>query len=251
MSVAQERQRETAGETRRGALDAALLTAGLLFPTAAAWLYFIVYAASPALPALYTACKIAQFLLPIVWLALVARRLPGRSLFSGRGLAGGAASGAALAAIVLVFYVAALRGTDLAAAAAPRIAARLEALHSATPLRFVALALFFSVVHSFLEEYYWRWFAFGRLRAYLGEGGAIALSSLAFAAHHVIALHTFTGSGRFWWATVLFSLAVAGAGALWARQYARGGSLLPVWLSHTLVDLAIMATGYDLVWPIN
>ena len=64
--------------------------------------------------------KIAQFLLPIIWLVLVARRLPGRSLFSGRGLAGGAASGAALAAIVLVFYVAVLRGTDLTAMAAPR-----------------------------------------------------------------------------------------------------------------------------------
>jgi hypothetical protein len=248
--VAHESQRGTATEAQRGAFDASLLTTGLVFPTLAAWLYFVVYASSPTLPALYTACKIAQFLLPIVWLLLVARRRRGAShpsprhsergpmKYRGTLLAGGVASGALLAAIVLVFYMVVLRGGDLTAEAAVRIAARLEALHCATPIRYVALAL------------YWRWFAFGRLRAYLGMGGAVALSSVAFAAHHVIALHTFTGSGHFWWATVLFSLAVAGAGALWAWQYARGDSLVPVWVSHTLVDLAIMATGYDLVWPL-
>lgn len=261
--MAHEFRRGTAAVAQRGALDASLLTTGLVFPTLAAWLYFVVYASSPTLPALYTACKIAQFLLPIVWLLLVARRRRGASpaspRHSDRGptknrdthLAGGVASGALLAAIVLLFYMVVLRGGDLTAEAAVRIAARLEALHCATPIRYVALALFISVVHSFLEEYYWRWFAFGRLRAYLGMGGAVALSSVAFAAHHVIALHTFTGSGHFWWATLLFSLAVAGAGALWAWQYARGGSLVPVWVSHTLVDLAIMATGYDLIWPLT
>ena len=231
----------------RGALDASLLAAGLVFPALAAWLYFVVYAASPALPALYSACKIAQFALPIVWLLLVGRRLPGRSLFSARGLAGGAAGGALLAAGVLILHLLALRGSDLAAGAAPRIAARLEVLHCATPSRFVALALFLSVAHSFLEEYYWRWFAFGRLRAYLGMGGAVALSSAAFAAHHVFVLHAFIGSDRFP-ATVLLSFAVAAAGALWAWQYARSRALVPVWVSHALVDLGIMGIGYDLVW---
>lgn len=245
--MAHHAQLETVENAPRGALDASLLAAGLVFPVLAAWLYFVVYGASPALPALYAACKIAQLALPIVWLLLVARRLPGRSLFSASGLAGGAAGGALLAAGVLIVHLLALRGSDLAAAAAPRIAARLEALHCATPSRFVALALFLSVAHSFLEEYYWRWFAFGRLRAYLGVSGAVILSSAAFAAHHVIVLHAFIGSDR-WWATVLLSSAVAAAGALWAWQYARSRTLVPVWVSHTLVDLAIMAMGYDLVW---
>jgi len=245
--VAHHSQLEPLDGAQRGALDASLLAAGLVFPPLAAWIYFVVYAASPALPTLYAACKIAQFALPIVWLLLLARRLPGRSLFSARGLAGGAAGGALLAAGVLIFHLLVLRGSDLAAGAAPRIAARLEVLHCATPTRFLALALFLSVAHSFLEEYYWRWFAFGRLRAYLGMSWAVAVSSAAFAAHHVIVLHAFIGTGRFG-ATVLLSSAVAAAGALWAWQYARSRTLVPIWVSHTLVDLAIMAMGYDLVW---
>jgi len=237
---------KTAGDAHCGPLDTSFLTAGLLLPTVMAWLYFVVFASSPVLPALYAACKIAQFALPLVWLLLAARRAP-CPLFSFRSAAGGFAGGFLLAAGVLSFYLLVLRGSGLAAEAASRIIARLEALHSATPLRFMALALGLSVVHSFLEEYYWRWFAFGRLRACLGTRRAIALSSAAFAAHHVIVLHAFIGADRFWSATLPLSLAVAGAGVMWAWQYARAGSLVPVWISHTLADLAIMAIGYDLI----
>lgn len=258
-----ESQRGPIDEAPCGALDASVLIAGLIFPTLTAWLYFIVYASSPALPAVYTACKIAQFILPIAWLLLIARRHGGDShasprLFQrgpgiarGGHLAGGVVSGALLAGVILAIYVLVLRGGDLSAEAAVRIAARLEALHSATPLRFVAMALFISVAHSFLEEYYWRWFAFGRLLAYMGRGGAIALSSIAFTSHHVIVLYSFIGPGRFWWVTILLSFAVASAGALWAWQYVRRNSLPAIWISHTLVDLAIMAIGYDLIWPLT
>lgn len=248
--MAHESQRDAVHEARRGALDASLLIAGLVFPSLAAWLYFAVYASSPALPALYIACKIAQFVLPIAWLLLVLRRLPDRRLPDFRAVTGGVLSGLLLAAIVMLFYVVSLRGGALAAQASPRIAARLEALHSATPLGFAAMALFLSVAHSLLEEYYWRWFAFGRLRIHMGRGGAIALSSVAFAAHHVIVLHAFIGPGRFWWVTAVLSIAVAAAGALWAWQYTRSGSLISIWISHALVDVAIMAIGYDLVRPL-
>ena len=42
------------------------------------------------------------------------------------------------------------------------------------------------------------------------------------------------------------SFVVALGGGLWAWLYARSGSLFSPWLSHTLVDLGIMAIGYDL-----
>ena len=32
--------------------------------------------------------------------------------------------------------------------------------------KYVALAVFYALVHSLLEEYYWRWFVFGQLRAW-------------------------------------------------------------------------------------
>ncbi len=245
----------TAGEGARGnGLDrrsvrgsAGILIVAALFPTAAAWIYFVIFATSPALPIIYTAFKLVQFLLPIGWVVIVERRRTIRTTPPSQNLAAGVWTGLAGAVCVAGFYLAAVRGGDLAAATAPRIAERIEALGAASPLRFMALALFLSVVHSFLEEYYWRWFLFDRMSDHLSGRAALALSSLAFTAHHVIVLHAFTGSGRFLWVTVLCTIAVASAGGIWAWLFARSRSLLPGWLSHTLVDLAIMAIGYDLV----
>lgn len=230
-----------------GRRDLGIIIVAALYPAAAAWLYFDLFGASPALPALYTACKVVQFLLPVGWIILVERsRLPRTSWRPG-DLRAGAVSGLLMGASVVASYALFVRGGALAAEALPRIAARLENLGAATPGRFLAMALFLALLHSFLEEYYWRWFLFARLRSRLQPGTAIVLSSLAFTAHHVIVLHAFTGSGRFAWATVLLSLAVTAAGAIWAWQYARNGSLYTVWISHALVDLAIMGIGYDLV----
>ena len=55
--------------------------------------------------------------------------------------------------------------------------------------------------------------------------------------------------GRFWTAAAPLSLCVAVGGAAWAAVYQRSGSLLGPWLSHLIVDAAIMAVGYDLADP--
>ncbi len=228
----------------------ALLFAGLL-PTVLAWLYFVTYADAAFMPVVYVLCKVVQFSFPVVWVFLVRRRRPGGVRLPREGLASGAAWGVVLFVFVWGVYLAVLRGSDLAAAGAPKIEARVEAIGAGTPLKFLLLTLGLSVAHSFLEEYYWRWFVFGRLRRLTGASTALILSSLAFAAHHVIVLGAFIGFGRFWWVTILFSIAVALGGGLWAWLYARHGSLVPPWLSHTMVDLAIMAIGYDLVWGLG
>jgi membrane protease YdiL (CAAX protease family) len=48
---------------------------------------------------------------------------------------------------------------------------------------------------------------------------------------------------------VPMSLCVALGGVFWAWLYHRSGSLLGPWLSHALVDLAVMAIGYAMLWP--
>jgi len=199
------------------------------------------------MPALYAASKVVQFSFPVAWLLLARRWRPPAPRLPRGGLAGGLWSGVAIVALLWGLYLAALRGSDLAALAAPRIHARIEAIGAGTPVRYLLMTLGLSVVHSFLEEYYWRWFVFGRLRRLTGAPAALILSSLAFAAHHVIVVHAFIGFGPFWWMTVLLSAAVALGGGLWAWLYARHGSLYPPWLSHVLADLAILTIGYDLV----
>jgi membrane protease YdiL (CAAX protease family) len=98
-----------------------------------------------------------------------------------------------------------------------------------------------------LEEYYWRWFVFGWLRRQTPLLVAQLLSSLAFMAHHVVILAVFF-PGRFWTAAVPFSLCIAGGGFVWAWIYERSGSIYAPWLSHLLIDAAIMAVGYDLLF---
>lgn len=111
-------------------------------------------------------------------------------------------------------------------------------------LKFLLLAAFYSVIHSFLEEYYWRWFVFGRLRSRLPFVTAAVVSSLAFTSHHVLVVGYFLGS--FGLLTLFVSLVVTAAGLLWAWLYERTGHLAGPWISHALADAALMWVGYQM-----
>jgi membrane protease YdiL (CAAX protease family) len=136
----------------------------------------------------------------------------------------------------------------LAVTVAP-LRSKLEQLGMDSPAGYVLLAAFLTVIHSLLEEYYWRWFVFGWLRRQVPLPTAIMVSSLGFMAHHVIILAVFL-PGYFLSAVVPFSLCVAGGGAFWAWLYDRTGSLYAPWVSHLLVDAAIMAVGYELLFGV-
>src|SRR5690606_1734554 len=119
-------------------------------------------------------------------------------------------------------------------------------------------AVGYSLVHSWLEEYYWRWFVLNELRpedersALLATDKispatwrAILISSLAFAAHHVIVL-----AGYFQWSspwTYLLSGCVAVGGGVFAWLYVRGRSIYAPWLAHAWADATIFLIGYDLL----
>lgn len=220
--------------------------AALAFPAAAAWIYFVTLADAPFMPVVYTACKAVQFSFPIAWVALAGSSQRGPSRSAGRMVTAGALTGVAAVGLMGAVYLTLIHRGGLATEAAPRIASRISAMGAASPARYLLMTLFISVAHSFLEEYYWRWFVFGRLRVRWGAPAAGAASSIAFAGHHVIVLHAFIGPGRYWWMTLVLSAAVAAGGALWAWLYERSGSLVSPWISHTLVDLGIFAIGYHL-----
>ena len=231
--------------------DAAGLIFAVAFPTAAAWFYFITFADSPFMPAIYAVCKVLQFAFPLVWVYLNAPGSPGpvpigRPTRESRDTMMGILSGMAIVILVWVAWRVVIKDSSLALSAGPRIAARLAALGAASPARFIALTIFISVIHSFLEEYYWRWFVLGRMRTVMGGLPSLLISSAAFAGHHVILLDAFIGPGPWWPVTVLLSFGVAFAGGLWAWLYLRRGSLYCPWFSHMVVDMGIMAIGYDL-----
>src|SRR5206468_11940133 len=122
---------------------------------------------------------------------------------------------------------------------------KVKSFGAGSPVAFLLLALFYSAFHSLLEEYYWRWFVFGQLSRPCRPLAAIAISSIAFAAHHVLVLGLYFG----WLAplTWLFTLAIIIGGAFWAWLYHKSDSLAAPWLSHALLDAAIFAIGYQMI----
>jgi membrane protease YdiL (CAAX protease family) len=254
-----------------------VLAFALIFPSFMAWLYFVVVSESSTTGAppnlsmqiLYAVGKVVQFGLPVLWVWRTDRGAL-RTLFAierpetppadaGRnsgnspyGIRLGLWFGIAVAAIVLVIYMATrrddvLQPSDLFFGVPARLRAKLNQLGLMTPWRYVELGVFLAVINSGLEEYYWRWFVFGRLKRYLPVAAAIVVSSLGFMGHHVIVLGVYF-PGRFWEAVVPFSLAIALGGAVWAWIYHKSGSLAGSWISHFIVDVAVMAFGYDLAF---
>lgn len=231
----------------------------MTFPTAAAWSYFLVLSgqggqANVWQQTAYIAGKIVQFAFPLLFLALTERRfLPARSAAKGTiipYIRYGLVFGILVVALMLGLYFGAVRGTSMLQQTPVRLQQKLREFNMATPGRYVVLAAFVVAAHSLLEEYYWRWFVFGKLRTLIALWPAVVLSSLAFMAHHVVVLYVYL-PGRFWTAALPFSLGIAIGGAVWAWLYERSGSLWPSWLSHLLIDAGIFVIGWDLLWPIS
>ena len=236
--------------------DCCAVLLALAYPALFTWLYVVALAGQPAGPkqGVYLAGKVLQFCFPLLWVLVVQRRRRLRAFgretasVSLRGNWGGIGQavgfGALVMAAMLVGYHLWLKPAGVLAAGGEEIRAKLSSFAVDSPAEYAMLGLFYSLGHSFLEEYYWRWFVFGQLRQLLPLWPAIAVSSLGFTAHHVLLLATFFG----WlaWPTLAFSLAVAVGGAVWAWLYQRSGSLLGPWLSHLLVDAGIFLVAYDL-----
>jgi membrane protease YdiL (CAAX protease family) len=237
--------------------DRVMLAIALTLPTLVTWLYFVALADQPTAVQqwAYGVGKVVQFALPVLWVwCVVGRGLPERRsapaqvppgrrdlLNVGLGLAFGLAVMGAMAGL----YYFCLKPAGLFDG--PMLAVREKVasfgVHSAAS--YMALAAFYSLGHSLLEEYYWRWFVFGHCCRSLKPATAVLLSSVGFAAHHVLVLGTYFGYGSP--LTWLFTAGIVIGGAFWAWLYRRSGSLVGPWLSHALVDAAIFVIGWDLV----
>ena len=225
----------------------ALLLA-LFFPTVLTWAYFIALADSePWLQkGTYGIGKVVQFAFPLVFvLCLRKERLQFRGIDSS-GLVLAIGFGLLVGGAMLALYHFWVKPAGFfAGPVTEEIKNKLKGFGVTSKAAYALLAIFYSLVHSLLEEYYWRWFVFGRLRKLMPLAGALAVSSLGFALHHVLVLEKYFG-----WdspATWLFSAGVAIGGGVWAMVYQRSKSLLGPWLSHLLVDGAIFLIGFDLI----
>lgn len=232
-------------ETSRFWHWSAILLAAL-FPTLGTWVYFIALSGHAWMSSAYAVAKCLQFAFPLVWVLAVQRARPGWPWRGTAGIGLGLAFGAMVATAMCGAYLFLLQDTALLQSVADAVRAKMADAGIDTRARFLSLALFYCLVHSLAEEYYWRWFVYAQLRRVSRESMANIVSSLAFMAHHVLVVWSYMRDDL--WAVAVFSLAVAVGGSFWAWLYQRSQSLLGPWLSHLLVDAAIMAIGYWMIW---
>jgi membrane protease YdiL (CAAX protease family) len=234
--------------------DLSALAFAMTYPTFMAWIYFVVLAGggrdlNPAVMVAFAAGKTLQFLFPLAYVALTAREQLRPRPPSVRGLGLGFGFGVLVGACAFGLYLLLRSYTDLLDETPARVAGEMREFHIDSPGRYLLFMVVFCLGHSLLEEYYWRWFVFGWLRKWTPVWVAIGLSSVAFMGHHVIILNKYFPD-RFWTATVPFSLCVAVGGVVWAWLYQRTQSLYAVWVSHIVIDAAIFAVGFDMMWPL-
>ncbi len=228
-------------DTRSSLRADLLVLLAMFFPTLGAWYYFVHLEGSALARPAYIASKVVQFTIPLLWIVWT-RRKP-RALLDKRGIAAGLLSGLVMGATLLLIWYWRVQDTTVAQIAVPKIQAKLADFRIETPLGYLGMALALSCLHSLLEEFYWRWFVYQRLRVYLPSTVAAVIGSVAFASHHVIVLASFVPVELFWSHAAPAAAAVGVGGLLWCALLERYGSLSGAWLSHMLVDLALMAAG--------
>jgi membrane protease YdiL (CAAX protease family) len=230
--------------------EVGVLSFALFFPSVAASIYLIALgggqaAGSGTVQFAYGASKFIQFAFPIAYLFLVEPSALRTLGVRPRGALLGIGFGVIVGLGIIV------QGEFFLPTWLPDLPTQLRRKTTDfgvdRPGAFLALAAFLCIVHSFLEEYYWRWFVFGRLRRLKPFGLAAIISALGFMAHHVFVLHQFLPA-HFLTAVIPGSLAIAVGGVVWAWLFEKTGSITAPWLSHLLVDVAIMYVGYRQVF---
>ena len=236
---------ESIGTSRRAAVVAVAFA--IVFPSVITWLYFVALAGhSRSLQqGSYAVGKCLQFGFPAFWVLWVLGLPVKWPRIAGRGLVSGTLFGVVVAGTGYATYVLYLQPAGILVAAQSAVEVKMAGLGIRSVWQYVALSVFYSVFHSLLEEYYWRWFVFGQLRRLTGLRLSVFVSAIGFAAHHVIVLAQFFG-----WhspATYVFSMAVGIGGAVWALLYEHSRSILAPWISHLLIDAGIFLIGFQLI----
>ena len=137
----------------------------LVFPTAFTWLYFVVLSdVAPWLQqSVYAVGKLVQFGFPVAWVWLVCRERLAWPERPWAGLPLGIGVGLAIVAAMLLLHSAWLQPSGLLDPPAEAVRQRVISAGIDSQTKYAALAVFYSGMHSLLEEYYWRWFVFSQI----------------------------------------------------------------------------------------
>ncbi len=221
------------------------LCIAMIFPAVMTTGYAMELLPSFLQKAVYLSGKTVQFSLPLIFLYWIGRTSePDRRERSSR-IAEGVVFGLLVVGL-MVLLVEFLLPREWFEQAGAAIREKLTGMDMFDPFRYAILGVFYAMIHSLLEEYYWRWFVFRQLGSRINGVAAAVLSAASFTVHHVIILGVY-----FEWKVVPAALMSAGVflgGLYWAWLYHRTARLREVWISHMIVDAGIFVIGYRLLF---
>ncbi len=111
-----------------------------------------------------------------------------------------------------------------------------------TGKNFVFVSIYISFVNSFLEEFFFRGFAFLTLKRITGRKFAYLFSSFVFAIYHIAMMIG-------WFSVDVFIIIMTGlfaGGLIFNYLNEKSGSIYPSWLVHMFANFAINTVGFIL-----
>lgn len=190
---------------------------------------------------IYTATKVFLVVWPLLWLPYIQAHFSKWKARLSPFI--GSLVGAPMGVLMVSFILTALLLIDLSSISSV-VTEKAEDFGVLTPVFYIIFAVFFSLLHSLLEEYYWRWFVFRGLMLKMKWIPAALLGSAAFAGHHYFVLSEFFPLSL----TLLFGTGVGVAGFIWCFLYKKYQSLWPSYVSHIFVDAILMVIGYQILF---
>lgn len=193
---------------------------------------------------IYSIAKVWLLALPLIWTLVVDRRTPQSairsrppSIWAGMPIAAGL--GALIAVVIIGLFF--LMRDHIDATNLRRTATEAG---FGSPKTYILFGLYLCLVNALLEEYVWRWFTYRAAASIIPAALAVPLSALFFTLHHILVLAAYFPV----WLTTLTSLGVFIGGCTWSWCYARFHSVWPGYVSHAIVDVAILFVGWLLLF---
>ena len=192
----------------------------------------------------YAICKTLLYGVPafVAWKSVSRKDLQSgiRSGISLGSVLLGSLSGLLIGGLIIMFWFAGFR--DTVDTSRLQIVMMESGLND--PVRFWLFAAWLCFGNSLLEEFVFRWFVDSRLRI-LGLPFVVAMpiSALIFTIHHVIVLSAFFDPR----VVLIGSTGVFIGGLIWSATLRIGRSVIPGWISHALVDVAIILIGASIL----
>ena len=120
--------------------------------------------------------------------------------------------------------------------------ATLQEKHGITGGNFIFVSLYISLANSFLEEFFFRGFAFLSLKSYIGRKLAYIFSPALFAFYHGGML----AGMFFWWVYLVLLAGLFVGGCIFNYLNEKSESIYTSWITHMFANFAINTVGFML-----